>query len=667
MPYSILVGTPNAAFGELIRISLEENPDYRVRLVHHSNQVLATIERIPVDLAILDADLPGHPFFDLAWGLLQRFNHIKLMVIPPDNNPAHPALHGLIPHAYLNKPFYLPELLGIVERLLKFRDQSSSIKDSDFQKQEKISRYPSKLTESASGVLWIDSAQVEQKLSELLPGSTILEGLILQNGRLWVYAGKLTEKAVHELESVFSRLLPAGAGALIRFIRLSTGHEYLLYAGAILGDLHLVLVFPGNYPLSRMRIQAASFRDSLRSMFSSEQHTLSTPLTKWDKEVSEITGEVDESAQVATQNAFGDQVDVEGQEEIAPIDLNEILGEIPAPDPGLAEPQRTLSSEWNFEDNRAASGEISELEFSISDTARTRIKQASSSWDQSVIEELSLNNEKAALSSLEDTQPVFHRKHSAKTENNPPLTEAGYDTGIDNPPETPPFILPGKSESGDLPEKKDKSSHAKGEPDSVNHPFDWMDNEDDWAEVAGIDQKPPGKKPGKVIWQNDEISDTQPLVLPKLAQIKDLETAYPAYSSLTYTFLLVPAIPTVLLIGDLAAQLVRWVPQLCLAYGWRLDQVLVRPKYIQWTVRVLPYGSPGNIASTMRLQLSNQILRHHLDLEEMLPSGEFWAPGYLVVAGPQIASSRLIEEFIADIRQRQGLFEGGNPSDTIRS
>ena len=37
------------------------------------------------------------------------------------------------------------------------------------------------------------------------------------------------------------------------------------------------------------------------------------------------------------------------------------------------------------------------------------------------------------------------------------------------------------------------------------------------------------------------------------------------------------------------------------------------------------------------------------------PSGDFWAPGYLIMGGSQPPPVQLIKEFIGQTRQRQGI------------
>src|SRR6266498_3315347 len=111
MTVNILVATPHTAFGELLRISLAESGQYQVRLVPTGKEVRISARQFPYQLAILDSALNDEPFVPLCKDLIQSQPGIRLVIIPPENNPNHPSLGGLMPHAYLSRPFYLPDLL----------------------------------------------------------------------------------------------------------------------------------------------------------------------------------------------------------------------------------------------------------------------------------------------------------------------------------------------------------------------------------------------------------------------------------------------------------------------------------------------------------------------------------------------------------------------------
>lgn len=124
---------------------------------------------------------------------------------------------------------------------------------------------------------------------------------------------------------------------------------------------------------------------------------------------------------------------------------------------------------------------------------------------------------------------------------------------------------------------------------------------------------------------------------------------------LTYACLLVPRFSAHFLTGDVADKLSEWMPVICVAFGWRLEYLSVRPEYLQWVVNVPPATSPGYVMRVMRQQLSDKIFTAFPRLKRDNPSGDFWAPGYLIMGGTQPHPSQLVKDYIKQVRQRQGI------------
>jgi hypothetical protein len=57
----------------------------------------------------------------------------------------------------------------------------------------------------------------------------------------------------------------------------------------------------------------------------------------------------------------------------------------------------------------------------------------------------------------------------------------------------------------------------------------------------------------------------------------------------------------------------------------------------------------------MRQQVSVKIFEDFPRFKKENPSGDFWAPGYLIMGGSHPPPVQIIKEFIAQTRQRQGL------------
>jgi DNA-binding response OmpR family regulator len=116
MAANILVATPQAAFGELLRLSLEETGGFSVRLVQSSSEARAAAGRLHFDLAILDDGLPEPAFTAFAEALRSQSSGMRLVVISPENTA--PSYNGLNPDAVLSKPFYMPDLLEKVHSMV---------------------------------------------------------------------------------------------------------------------------------------------------------------------------------------------------------------------------------------------------------------------------------------------------------------------------------------------------------------------------------------------------------------------------------------------------------------------------------------------------------------------------------------------------------------------
>ena len=153
------------------------------------------------------------------------------------------------------------------------------------------------------------------------------------------------------------------------------------------------------------------------------------------------------------------------------------------------------------------------------------------------------------------------------------------------------------------------------------------------------------------------LEDTQPRVGngTGLSSAPKIEPAAAGLSSLTYTCVLLPRFPDHFLTGKLADKLGDWVPQLCLAFGWRLERFSIRPLYIQWTVQVAPSFSPGQLIRLLREETSKRIYDLKPEYQSDNPSADFWAPGYLMLSGFLPPTQPMLHDFIQQTRRRQGL------------
>ena len=157
-----------------------------------------------------------------------------------------------------------------------------------------------------------------------------------------------------------------------------------------------------------------------------------------------------------------------------------------------------------------------------------------------------------------------------------------------------------------------------------------------------------------------ELDETRPHSITEVAGRVMLEPISPGLYNLTYACLLVPRFSNHYLTGDTADRVSEWLPQICIAFGWRLEYLAVRPEYVQWVLNVPPATSPGYLMRIIRQQTSEKIFVEFPKLKRENPSGDFWAPGYLIMGGTQPHPPQLVKDYIKQTRTRQGYSQPRN-------
>lgn len=124
---------------------------------------------------------------------------------------------------------------------------------------------------------------------------------------------------------------------------------------------------------------------------------------------------------------------------------------------------------------------------------------------------------------------------------------------------------------------------------------------------------------------------------------------------LSYACLLIPRFSAHYMIGDIAESLREWMHQICISFAWRLEDLRIRPEYMQWVLYVPAATMPSRCIRTIREQTSKQIFEDFPHIRRENLSKDFWAPGYLVIVGPMPHPPEMINEFIRLTRQQQGI------------
>jgi len=193
----------------------------------------------------------------------------------------------------------------------------------------------------------------------------------------------------------------------------------------------------------------------------------------------------------------------------------------------------------------------------------------------------------------------------------------------------------------------------------AEQPVNQQDSLTDIAEelAATLPSKSQRRRPATPVRQPapGELDETRPHSITEVAGRMITESASASMAQLNFACLLVPRFTAHYMTGDLADRLSEWMPNICIAFGWRLEFVAVRPEYLQWVINVTPNTSPGHLMRIMRQQTSEKIFAEFPRLKRENPSGDFWAPGYLIMGGLQPHPPQLVKDYIRQTRLRQGI------------
>jgi REP element-mobilizing transposase RayT/CheY-like chemotaxis protein len=527
MTARVLILSPDTGFGGLIQQTLEKTGGYEPVLATSGRQAMDIARQERFDLAILDADIGDIPADQVGSNLLDLDPELRLILIPPETPSPEFFSRQSSVSGYLTKPFYLPDLVEIVDRSLSSEPTPELIvpesEGTGYNLVEEIEPFqqtiiPDILPPPQNTLPWLDDVnRAAQLLAKLSMASDAQAGLLIKNLELWAYAGQLPQAAVQELAQLVKQGWKRNPIVdeteeshvdLARYIRLkSTGGDYLLYATMLENQMLLALAFNAKMSFSDVRSQAVSLARALNS------HPEERPQPNIQEESRK--NETEASWLFAPQVP---QVDEEKQ---------------PQPeDSGLVD--------------------------------------ADADYAQSPAE-------------IQDTRWIYE------------------------------FAEDVEGKMGE--EKGTGEDRTSGNQEGGAHQ----------TEHGG------SSVPASLAFHSPVICD------------------------LHFACVLVPRLPEHRLSGDLAQVLEGWMSRLALAYAWHLDFLEVCPTHLQWVAGVSPETSADQVIGQVRTRTSEMIFQDFPRLQADNPSGDFWAPGYLVVSSRKPLPGEVVNKFIRHTRLRQGV------------
>ncbi len=186
-----------------------------------------------------------------------------------------------------------------------------------------------------------------------------------------------------------------------------------------------------------------------------------------------------------------------------------------------------------------------------------------------------------------------------------------------------------------------------------------------WTGAAQPQERNPYSQTSFVIHDSPPLEASSPInVTGELTRSSLGPTEYSLYD-VYYSCVLIPRLQTHELDEEFASFVNTELPNIFLAYGWRLEQVVVGRGYMQWIVRIPPTLAPASHIKLIRRESSKLILEHFAKFNGNEFLRDFWSPGYLLGGGRNLIPEAEIAEF-ARMNRKQYYSQGGIHSDPNR-
>lgn len=601
MSTSILVIDANREFGILIRQSLEEGGDYQVTLAADANEALERARVEQFQLALIDLNLSDSSPAELIEQLRSIHADLPIVVIPrAQSEGTHLASLGV--QGVLTKPFYLPNLAGMLQQILAGRTGRAWGPRSNEPPDLRPEPTPADERVPAEAPVRQDPSAplTDDELLERLEMTETAAAILIGHSGLLAAAG-LGPTGASEAASILHDRGPdqeAGA-AVAHYVRLSGAvQDYLLYGIRLDSGYVLGAFFPSEAPFGVVRRNTQELAQLLADLPPAEE-PVDEPL------------DLRHAAPGLSQ---------------AP-DLPDLELEVPAAVPDQA-PLETSPSEAQ-----------------APEAAPVELEAAAPRSDRPPVEPLAPDEPPTEAGSpleAEGGQPAAGRQEPIDPSKLPSM--AGARLPSDWIPAGSMNLGPWAS-IADMISTPAADEILSSEPTAPTMPT--VDLPRDWVPTQ---QPPEAYLPPDLLAANKELCQQQSAEGSQPAAGE--EEPIPGF--LSYTMVLIPRFPEHHLSGAFASLLRQWTERYGLAWDWRIKDLKVEDSYLLLRVSLDAEVAPAEALSRLQAHLSERILAHFPTLGRELPSGRFWAPQEWLFSGPPPGPDRL-KSILVQTRRAQGV------------
>jgi hypothetical protein len=234
MMLEVLIVTPSGPFGELIRLTLEADPEFHCSMLDNSGELRATLQDKPCQAVIYDCSFPQPVPGQVVAEVHDEFPETAILLIPADNR----SESSIPADGWVTRPFDASSLTDAVKKAIMKKQHPDAVK---FVPQE-IERKPSS---------WWNAFQSGVR------ETTADSGLMVQNGLVIASTPNISTALQQQVTASVLRFWnPEDSSDLMRYVKdLVNGQEWMMYATKAADGAVLVLLYLPQTPVTRVRAQ----------------------------------------------------------------------------------------------------------------------------------------------------------------------------------------------------------------------------------------------------------------------------------------------------------------------------------------------------------------------------------------------------------------------------
>ncbi len=237
MPLEVLIATPSGPFGELIRLSLEADPQFKCAILNEIAEIDAFLQENPVEAVIFDCSFSASEPGDVVKMIRGHVPTPAVLLVPPENQSEINTLQAARPDGLITRPFDASVLSEQIQAAINKKNTRP------------LKPVPSE--KPATKETWWNIFQAGIK------ETAASNGMIVQNGMV-IASTPGTSPALQQQvnASVLRFWNPKDSADLMRYVKdLVTGQEWMMYATHAADNAVLVLLFLPQTPITKVRSQ----------------------------------------------------------------------------------------------------------------------------------------------------------------------------------------------------------------------------------------------------------------------------------------------------------------------------------------------------------------------------------------------------------------------------